>query len=376
MRDTSQKSPVIVGLSGGVDSAVAALLLKQDGYPVEALHMSNWSDDDGYCSAADDLQDAREVARLLDITLHHVDFSAAYRKQVFDEFLDDYNAGLTPNPDVLCNREIKFGVYLEHARRLGAEYIATGHYAAVQVENGVATLRIPLDEHKDQTYFLHAVQNSALTRTLFPLAELTKPEVREIAARAGLPNRDKKDSTGICFIGERPFREFLSRYVASGPGPIETLDGQVIGEHQGAIYYTAGQRKGLGIGGVRDASDAPWFVASRDVERNIVRVVQGKNHPALYHGFLTADRWHWIDAPEVGPTWQSGYQARIRHGQALAACAIRSREPGRIEVEFVEPQWAVAAGQYVVVYRERDCLGGGRIMPESAAEPAADVLQA
>ncbi len=367
MNTIPKNAKVIVGLSGGVDSAVAALMLLQAGHDVEAMHMTNWHDDDGYCSAADDLADARQVADLLRIPFHHVDFSAEYRDQVFADFLRDYEAGLTPNPDILCNREIKFGACLAYARRLGADLMATGHYARSTDIGGVTALQIPTDRHKDQTYFLHAVAADALASAVFPLADITKPEVRDLATQAGLPNRNKKDSTGICFIGERPFEDFLGQYLQPRSGPIETLDGQQVGSHRGAQFYTVGQRKGLGIGGVRQASDEPWFVVDRDVESNVVRVVQGKQHPALYRRALVGDQVHWISPPA---DYGGGFQARIRHGQPLADCTVAMLPDGHLAVQFDIPQWAVAAGQYVVIYRDDYCLGGARILPAAGSEAA------
>ncbi|MDX1517540.1 MAG: tRNA 2-thiouridine(34) synthase MnmA, partial [Woeseiaceae bacterium] len=251
---------VVVGLSGGVDSAVAALLLRQAGADVHALHMTNWDDDDGYCTAAEDLQDAREVCRQLDIPLHHVNFVREYRERVFRYFLDEYSAGRTPNPDVLCNREIKFGAFREYAKRLGAEFLATGHYARVAIVDGAPVLLKGADPDKDQSYFLHAVSAAALAETVFPLGDLVKERVRALAHDHGVAVHDKKDSTGICFIGERPFREFLSSYLPASPGRIEDISGNVLGEHGGLMYYTLGQRQGLGIGGRDDARDLPWYV--------------------------------------------------------------------------------------------------------------------
>ncbi|MEO0997342.1 MAG: tRNA 2-thiouridine(34) synthase MnmA [Pseudomonadota bacterium] len=355
--------PVFVALSGGVDSSVAALLLHEQGYAVEALHMTNWRDDDGYCSAADDLADARAVAELLGLPLHHVDFTDEYRERVFAAFLRDYERGLTPNPDVLCNREIKFGVLLAHARRLGAAALATGHYARVTHIPEPSRLRLAADGDKDQTYFLHAVTQQALGAAMFPLGCLTKREVRAIAGRRGLPTRAKKDSTGICFIGERPFREFLGRYIAALPGPIETADGEVIGRHDGVAYYTVGQRKGLRIGGVAGAAEAPWYVARRDIGRNALIVVQGESHPWLWSGGLSAAGPHWIDGggPPLGPGVEHRLRARIRHRHRLAPCRLGATADGALAVEFDEAQWAVAAGQYIVFYDDDVCLGGATI---------------
>jgi len=272
-----QGKRVIIGLSGGVDSAVAALLLKQRGADVQALHMTNWEDDDGYCTAAQDLQDARQVCDDLQIPLHHVNFAREYRDRVFDYFLDEYRAGRTPNPDVLCNREIKFGVFREHAKRLGGDLLATGHYARVIIKKGKAELHKAKDGNKDQSYFLHAVHAAALAETVFPLGELLKDEVRELARVNGLSNHDKKDSTGICFIGERPFREFLATFLPANPGPIKTSTGKTIGEHLGLMYYTLGQRQGLGVGGRQDAGDQPWYVAAKQLPDNALIAEQGED---------------------------------------------------------------------------------------------------
>ena len=364
MSNRNDNELVMVALSGGVDSSVAALLLAQSGRRVAALHMTNWDDDDGYCSAADDLADARAVCADLGITLHHANFTREYREQVFAGFLRDYRRGLTPNPDVLCNREIKFGVMLDYARRLGATTLATGHYAEHRVINGRHELLIPRDAHKDQTYFLHAISSDALAAAAFPLADLDKATVRALASRHGLPTRAKKDSTGICFIGERPFQDFLSRYVPAQPGPMQTPDGRTVGQHRGSAYYTIGQRKGLGIGGVQGASDAPWYVADRDVEANVVTVVQGESHPLLWSQQLVADDWQWIAgaAPDA-LTGDSPMRclARIRHGQTPAPCVAAPAANGCVEIVFDEPQWAVAPGQYAVLYADRVCLGGGTI---------------
>ncbi len=362
---------VAVGISGGVDSSVTALLLKEHGLDVQAIHMTNWDADDEYCSAAEDLQDARDVCRILDIPLHHVNFADEYRQQVFTQFLSDYKAGRTPNPDVLCNREIKFGSFLDHARRLGGDWIATGHYAQVSHDGDHSKLRLAKDSHKDQTYFLHAVKQQALQQVLFPLGNLPKPEVRAIASAHGLPTREKKDSTGICFIGERPFQEFLSRFLNAEPGPILSLDGRQIGQHNGAVYFTVGQRKGLGIGGVSGATDQPWYVAGRDIEQNAVFAVQGDEHPALWDQSLLASQANWIAGQSPFETVDSSLnlKARIRHGQEPAACQVQSLAEGRLVVRFDAPQWAIAQGQYVVFYQGDVCLGGATI--ERAGQPEA-----
>ncbi|MDH4256287.1 MAG: tRNA 2-thiouridine(34) synthase MnmA [Gammaproteobacteria bacterium] len=353
---------VILGLSGGVDSAVAALLLKERGADVHALHMTNWDDDAGYCTAAEDLQDARKICDQLDIPLHHVNFARAYRERVFRYFLDEYRAGRTPNPDVLCNREIKFGVFREFAKRLGGELLATGHYARTQRVGMDLQLRKARDLNKDQTYFLHAVPDEALGETVFPLGELHKDEVRRIARDRGLATHDKKDSTGICFIGERPFREFLANYLPAQPGPIRSPDGRLLGEHQGLMYYTPGQRQGLGIGGLRDAGDAPWYVARKDLETNTLVVVQGE-HRLLYSDSILASEPAWIGAApaELAAGSEFRCSVKLRYRQPDQACTVQEDAPGRLEVRFDVPQRAVAPGQYAVFYAGDRCLGGAVI---------------
>ncbi|MDH4110771.1 MAG: tRNA 2-thiouridine(34) synthase MnmA [Gammaproteobacteria bacterium] len=353
---------VILGLSGGVDSAVAALLLKERGADVHALHMTNWDDDAGYCTAAEDLQDARKICDQLDIPLHHVNFARAYRERVFRYFLDEYRAGRTPNPDVLCNREIKFGVFREFAKRLGGELLATGHYARTQRVGMDLQLRKARDLNKDQTYFLHAVPDEALGETVFPLGELHKDEVRRIARDRGLATHDKKDSTGICFIGERPFREFLANYLPAQPGPIRSPDGRLLGEHQGLMYYTPGQRQGLGIGGLRDAGDAPWYVAHKELETNTLVVVQGE-HRLLYSDSILASEPAWIGAApaELAAGSEFRCSVKLRYRQPDQACTVREDAPGRLEVRFDVPQRAVAPGQYAVFYAGDRCLGGAVI---------------
>ena len=353
---------VILGLSGGVDSAVAALLLKERGADVHALHMTNWDDDAGYCTAAEDLQDARKICDQLDIPLHHVNFARAYRERVFRYFLDEYRAGRTPNPDVLCNREIKFGVFREFAKRLGGELLATGHYARTQRVGMDLQLRKARDLNKDQTYFLHAVPDEALGETVFPLGELHKDDVRRIARDRGLATHDKKDSTGICFIGERPFREFLANYLPAQPGPIRSPDGRLLGEHQGLMYYTPGQRQGLGIGGLRDAGDAPWYVAHKELETNTLVVVQGE-HRLLYSDSILASEPAWIGAApaELAAGSEFRCSVKLRYRQPDQACTVREDAPGRLEVRFDVPQRAVAPGQYAVFYAGDRCLGGAVI---------------
>jgi tRNA-specific 2-thiouridylase len=353
---------VIVGLSGGVDSAVAALLLKDQGADVHALHMTNWEDDDGYCTAAADLQDARRVCEQLDIPLHHANFAREYRDRVFAYLLCEYDAGRTPNPDVLCNREIKFGAFRTYAKRLGGERLATGHYARIRrVDNELELLKAA-DKSKDQSYFLHAVSSEALADTVFPLGELTKGEVRGIARDRGLTVYDKKDSTGICFIGERPFREFLARYLPARPGPIRTPDGRTLGEHGGLMYYTPGQRHGLGVGGRQDARDAPWYVAGKDLDANALIVVQGE-HPLLYGDELDATDTSWIGTPPATLLRAAPFscRAKIRYRQPDQRCQVRQSGERDLIVSFDEPQRAMAPGQFVVFYQGERCLGGAII---------------
>ena len=352
---------VIIAMSGGVDSAVAAILLQQRGAVVEALHMTNWEDDDGYCTAADDLQDARKVCDQLGIPLHHVNFARQYREQVFEYFLEEYKAGRTPNPDVLCNREIKFGVLWRYAHRLGADYLATGHYAQLEQTADGPRLLKGKDPGKDQTYFLHAVDEEPFKETLFPIGHLLKSEVREIAHSYGLVNSGKKDSTGICFIGERPFREFLQTYLPASPGEIQTLDGEVIGKHSGLMYYTIGQRQGLGIGGLHEAADAPWYVADKRLDDNILLVVQGE-HPLLYCNSIRTGAPGWIGkGPDELQRETLACSVKIRYRQADQACQVRKNRDGTLDVFFATPQRAVAPGQYAVFYDGSRCLGGSVI---------------
>jgi tRNA-specific 2-thiouridylase len=351
---------VILGLSGGVDSAVAALLLKDEGYDVQALHMTNWEDDDGYCTAAEDLQDARRVCEQLDIPLHHANFARQYRDQVFEYFLREYRAGRTPNPDVLCNREIKFGVFRDYAKRLGGDLLATGHYARSGLVDGCGALFKGRDPGKDQSYFLHAVSADALAETVFPLGELLKGEVRQIARDRGLPVHDKKDSTGICFIGERPFREFLATYLPANPGPMRTPDGEVMGEHQGLMYYTLGQRQGLLIGGHRDHGEEPWYVVGKDLPGNALIVAQGE-HEMLFSDGLSATDASWIGQAPDGLDTGLRCAAKVRYRQADQACVVTALGDRRLDVRFDAPQKAVAPGQFVVFYDSDRCLGGAVI---------------
>jgi tRNA-specific 2-thiouridylase len=359
------KKTIVVGMSGGVDSSVAALLLRQQGWHVIGLFMKNWEDDDDaqYCSSRQDLIDVAAVADIIGIDLEVVNFSAEYKDRVFREFLREYEAGRTPNPDVLCNAEIKFKAFLDHALGLGAERIATGHYAGVREVDGEFQLLKAEDGTKDQSYFLYRLNQSQLARTLFPLAGLYKREVRKLAAQAGLPNHAKKDSTGICFIGERPFREFLSRYLPPQPGEIRTLDGRIVGRHEGLMYYTLGQRKGLGVGGVAGMDEAgehdAWYVAGKDMQANVLRVVQGHDHPSLLADRLAATGLSWIAGRQPHTHWV--YTAKTRYRQSDAPCEIEAVDAQRCEIAFAAPQWAVTPGQSAVVYESRVCLGGGII---------------
>ncbi|WP_394790445.1 tRNA 2-thiouridine(34) synthase MnmA [Rhodoferax sp.] len=368
---THSKQRVVVGLSGGVDSAVSAYLLKQQGYEVIGIFMKNWEDDDSddennkYCSSNIDFVDAAAVADVIGIEIEHVNFAAEYKDRVFAEFLREYQAGRTPNPDILCNAEIKFKAFLDHAIRLGAEKIATGHYARVREVDGQFQLLKGLDPGKDQSYFLHRLNQAQLSKTLFPVGELHKTEVRRIAAEMALPNAAKKDSTGICFIGERPFRDFLNRYIAKEPGPIKDEKGRVLGQHVGLSFYTLGQRQGLGIGGIKEkgaqrggGEHAPWFVARKDMERNTLWVVQGHDHPWLQSHTLAADDVSWVagQAPAAG-----SYAAKSRYRQADAGCTLAAPDGGGFTLAFPEAQWAVTPGQSAVVYDGEVCLGGGVI---------------
>ncbi|HEV2321369.1 MAG TPA: tRNA 2-thiouridine(34) synthase MnmA, partial [Gammaproteobacteria bacterium] len=345
---TPSKTRTIVGLSGGVDSAVAALLLQRAGHEVEGLFMDNWEDgeDETYCTAAEDFQDARQVCETLGIPLHKVNFAAEYRERVFKHFLDGYAKGATPNPDVLCNSEIKFKAFLDHALRLGAAHIATGHYARLERAGDAVKLMKAKDAGKDQSYFLHAVPQAALARTLFPLGELVKTDVRALAREAGFANHAKKDSTGICFIGERRFSEFLGKYLPAQPGDIESGDGRVLGRHQGLMYYTLGQRSGIGIGGRQDAEESPWYVADKDLKRNVLVVVQGHEHPRLMHAALTATDLHWVSGSTPAAPLHCGAKARYR--QADQACRLSPDGDGSWTARFDRPQRAITPGQYAV----------------------------
>ena len=375
-----KKQRVVVGLSGGVDSAVTAYLLKQQGHEVVGIFMKNWEDDDrapdadaldtdpGYCTSKEDFIDAAAVADVLGIEIEHVNFAADYKDRVFAEFLREYQAGRTPNPDILCNAEIKFKAFLDHAIRLGADCIATGHYARVrQNENtGLFELLKGLDASKDQSYFLHRLNQAQLSKTLFPVGELHKTEVRRIADEIVLPNAKKKDSTGICFIGERPFREFLNRYIAKEPGPIKNPKGHTIGQHVGLSFYTLGQRQGLGIGGLKargaqkgGGEHTPWFVARKDRATNTLWVVQGHEHPWLLSRALSAADASWVagSAPACG----QAFAAKTRYRQSDSSCALQTSDGPLFGVGFESPQWAVTPGQSAVLYDGDVCLGGGVI---------------
>ena len=374
-----KKQRIVVGLSGGVDSAVSAYLLKQQGHEVVGIFMKNWEDDDrapdenapgidpGYCTSNEDFIDAAAVADVLGIEIEHVNFAADYKDRVFAEFLREYQAGRTPNPDILCNAEIKFKAFLDHALRVGADCIATGHYARVRHNEtiGLFELLKGLDASKDQSYFLHRLNQAQLSKTLFPVGELHKTEVRRIADEIGLPNAKKKDSTGICFIGERPFREFLNRYIAKTPGPIKTDLGRKIGEHQGLSFYTLGQRQGLGIGGIKEkgaqrggGEHTPWFVARKDMDSNTLWVVQGHDHPWLLSSRLQFEDASWTAS--TAPALTDCF-AKTRYRQADAPCAFEALDDAGYALTFAEPQWAVTPGQSAVLYDGEVCLGGGVI---------------
>ena len=351
---------IVLGLSGGVDSSVAAWVLKRAGHEVVGVFMKNWEDDDTdeYCTSRQDLVDAAAVADVVGIELEAVNFAREYRERVFAHFLAEYRAGRTPNPDVLCNNEIKFKAFLAHARSLGADAIATGHYARLRGGDRVELVRA-IDATKDQSYFLHRLTQEQLRPAMFPVGELTKREVRAIAREEGIPTFAKKDSTGICFIGERPFRDFLARYLPRETGPIETPEGRVLGRHHGLAYHTLGQRQGLGVGGTKGGSEAPWFVAEKNIARNALVVVQGHDHPRLYARTVELAEMHWIagEPPEPGRS----LTAKTRYRMKDAACRIEPIEAGRWRASFDTPQWAPTPGQYLVIYEGEACLGGAVI---------------
>ena len=354
---------IIVGLSGGVDSAVTAALLLDQGYDVEGMFMKNWEEDDSnaYCSASEDLADAQQVSDVLGITLHTVNFSGEYWDNVFEHFLKEYKAGRTPNPDVLCNREIKFKAFLEFALSKGAEKIATGHYAKIGKIDGQYALLKGEDHNKDQSYFLHLLNQQQLSKAMFPLGEIDKTEVRAIAEKRHFALHAKKDSTGICFIGERPFKEFLQQYLPAQPGKIVSNDGVQIGDHQGLMYYTIGQRQGLGIGGSKGNNNAPWYVADKDLETNELIAVQGAEHELLYKTSLSASDIHWIrETPDLSKSFRC--MAKTRYRQTDQACQIIASNQDQIEIHFDTPQRAITPGQSVVFYNNNECLGGGIIL--------------
>ena len=374
------KQRIVVGLSGGVDSAVTAYLLRQQGHEVVGIFMKNWEDDDqpagadgdpsapGYCTSNEDFVDAAAVADVLGIEIEHVNFAADYKDRVFAEFLREYQAGRTPNPDILCNAEIKFKAFLDHAMRLGADAIATGHYARVRHNPASARYELlkGLDPSKDQSYFLHRLNQAQLSKTLFPVGELHKTEVRRLADAIGLPNARKKDSTGICFIGERPFREFLNRYIAMAPGPIKNAKGHTIGQHVGLSFYTLGQRQGLGIGGLKargaqkgGGEHAPWFVARKDMQNNTLWVVQGHDHPWLLSTRLSALDASWVAGEPPQPS--AAMAAKTRYRQSDSPCVIASPAGAQFSLDFAAAQWAVTPGQSAVLYDGEVCLGGGVI---------------
>ncbi len=370
---------VIVAMSGGVDSSVSALLLKASGTSIAGMFMKNWEEDDrrGECAAAVDAADAQAVADVLGIELHRRNFAAEYWDNVFEDFLAEHRAGRTPNPDILCNREIKFRTFLDHARDLGAEKIATGHYVRSDCRDGVCRLLRGRDHNKDQSYFLYTIGQEQLACTLFPVGNLRKPEVRHLAAGARLPVHDKKDSTGICFIGERDFRSFLADYIPPDPGEIRTTDDRPIGEHAGLMYYTLGQRQGLGIGGRRGYAEKPWYVLHKDLAHNVLYVGQGHGHPWLYSRILRARKLSWVSgsAPAVG----SRVSAKVRYRQGDQECRIVQSDGSSLLLEFAQPQRAVTAGQSVVLYDDECCLGGGIIewadTPPALHQAAADTMK-
>jgi tRNA-specific 2-thiouridylase len=362
MSEHSSKK-VIVGMSGGVDSSVSAYLLLQQGYQVEGLFMKNWEEDDNdeYCAAAEDMADAQAVCDKLGIKLHKVNFAAEYWDNVFEYFLAEYKAGRTPNPDIMCNKEIKFKAFLEFAAEaLGADYIATGHYVRRRYQDGHWQMLRGLDHNKDQSYFLYTLAEQHIAQTLFPVGDLEKPAVRAIAEQQGLVTHDKKDSTGICFIGERKFKDFLQQYLPAQPGDIVSIDdGKIIGRHEGLMYHTLGQRKGLGIGGLRDGGDDPWYVVGKDLTLNRLLVAQGHDHPALLSSGLIASQLHWVD--RTGPQHVCRLTVKTRYRQHDIPCTVTPRSDGRLQVIFDSPQKAVTPGQSAVFYLDEVCLGGGII---------------
>lgn len=358
----AKTADIIVAMSGGVDSSVAALLLKQQGYQVAGMFMKNWEEDDTeeYCSAKKDLDDAQAVCDALEIPLHKVNFSAEYWDRVFERFLKEYSLGRTPNPDIWCNKEIKFKAFLEYARSLGAAKMATGHYAQIHFDGQQYSLLRGLDTSKDQSYFLYTLQQPQLAASLFPIGHLEKITVRKFAAEAGFLNSQKKDSTGICFIGERKFRDFLKKYLPAQPGSIKTLEGLEVGQHQGLIYYTLGQRQGLGIGGVRGVEEQPWYVIEKNLKDNILYVAQGHEHPKLFHSELECNEYSFVHG-SIPSKNEFLCSAKIRYRQADHACRVKFISDDKLHIIFDEPQWAITEGQSIVFYQGEICLGGGLI---------------
>lgn len=358
---TTEAKRVIVGLSGGVDSSVAALLLLEQGFQVEGLFMKNWEEDDkdGHCPATQDLLDAQQVCDTLKIPLHTINFSQEYWDTVFEHSLDEFRLGRTPNPDILCNREIKFKSFLNYALDLGADFMATGHYARIAAHPTGYQLHKAEDLNKDQSYFLYTLEQQALSKSLFPIGHLNKPTVRALAKKAGFPNSDKKDSTGICFIGERKFKAFLSQYMPAEPGPIETPDQKVLGQHDGLMFYTLGQRQGLGIGGRAQGKNDPWYVVGKDRARNALIVVEGDSHPLLYGQTLKAQQIHWI--ADISPQTPFECTAKIRYRQIEEPATVEQHDQDTYTVSFKNPQRAITPGQSVVFYQNTVCLGGGII---------------
>lgn len=360
MNKTNRKH-IMVGMSGGVDSSVAALLLKEQGHHVEGIFMKNWEEDDTdtYCPASLDMADAQAICDQLKIELHRVNFAKEYWERVFTNFLAEYKAGRTPNPDILCNKEIKFNALLHYAKQRGADYIATGHYARCIKQDDHFQLRKGLDAAKDQSYFLYTLTQEQLSQSLFPIGELKKQTVREIANKAGFINHAKKDSTGICFIGEKKFKSFLEDYLRANPGNIETVDGKIIGQHDGLMFYTLGQRQGLKIGGMKNASEEPWYVVGKNTERNLLVVAQGQDHPALFARSLMAKDIHWINPVQANQT--QSYFAKTRYRQSDQACKMHFIDQKQVKIDFMEPQRAITPGQSIVFYQGDICLGGGII---------------
>jgi len=361
---------VIVGISGGVDSSVTALLLLEQGYQVTGLFMKNWDEDDGtdYCTAMHDLADAQQVCDKLGINLKKVNFAAEYWDEVFEVFLSEFAAGRTPNPDILCNKHVKFKAFLDYALHdLGADRIATGHYARVEERGGEFVLLKGLDPNKEQSYFLYAMGQKALSKTLFPIGHMHKPEIRALANKAGFGNYQKKDSTGICFIGERKFKEFLQRYLPGQPGEMRTPEGQSIGQHHGLMYYTLGQRQGLGIGGVKNADDEPWYVLEKDLDNNVLVVGQGHDHPLMLHNTLEAGQLDWCGGKPLETPRRCA--AKTRYRQPDQACYFEPLPGGRCKVRFSQPQRAITPGQSVVFYEGEACLGGGVIESKANENP-------